>query len=42
MHLTHAYVHWLADPDESGQTVHSGGFAPATRQMPITSVVRGT
>ena len=22
MHLTHAYVHWLAD-------VHSGGFAPA-------------
>jgi len=21
-------VHWLADPDELGQTVHSGGFAP--------------
>ena len=28
MHLTHAYVHWLADPDESGQTLHSGGFDP--------------
>jgi len=27
--LTHAYVHWLADPDKSGQAVHSGGFAPA-------------
>jgi len=21
--------HWLADPDESGQAVHSGSFAPA-------------
>jgi hypothetical protein len=22
-------VHWLADPDKSGQTVHSAGFASA-------------
>jgi hypothetical protein len=30
MPLTHAlYVHWLADPEKSGQAVHSGGFAPA-------------
>ena len=27
--LTHAYVHWLADPDESGQAVPSAVFAPA-------------
>jgi len=28
-HITHAYVHWLADPDKSGQAVQFGGFAPA-------------
>jgi len=27
--LTHAYVHWLADPEKSGQAVHLAGFAPA-------------
>jgi len=27
--LTHAYDHWLADPDKSGQAMHSGSFAPA-------------
>ncbi len=30
--ITHAYGHRLAD-------VHSSGFAPANRQMPIASVV---
>jgi len=30
MLLTHAtYVHWLADPDKSGQAVHSAVFVPA-------------
>jgi len=33
MHLTHAYVHWLADPDKSGQAMHSGSFAPALASL---------
>jgi len=30
-HLAHntRYVHWLADPDKSGQAVHADSFATA-------------
>jgi hypothetical protein len=27
--LNTRYVHWLADPVNTGQAVHSGSFAPA-------------
>ena len=38
--LTHAYVHWLADPDKSGQAMHSGSFAPALASQMEHSVQR--
>ena len=31
-------VHWLADPDESGQTVHSDSFAPALASLIFNSL----
>jgi len=41
--LTRAsYVHWLADPDKSGQAVHSGSFAPALASLIFNSLCRST
>jgi len=34
--------HWLADPDESGQAVHSAGFAPALASLIFNSLCRFT
>ena len=40
--LTHALAHWLADPDKSGQAVHSGSFAPALASLIFNSPCRST
>jgi len=34
--------HWLADPDKSGQAVHSGSFAPALASLIFNSLCRST
>jgi len=39
---TRFYGHRLADPDESGQAVHSGGFAPALASLIFNSLCRST
>jgi len=38
--ITHAYVHWLADPDKSGQAMHSAGFAPANGTFRATDTAK--
>jgi len=41
MLLTHAsYVHWLADPDKSGQAVHSSRFATANGTFCATDTAK--
>ena len=32
--------HWLVDPDESGQTVHLGSFAPELASLIFNSLCR--
>jgi len=43
-HLAHntRYVHWLADPDKSGQAVHSGSFTTALAALICNSPYRFT
>jgi len=34
------FVHWLADPDKSGQAVHFGGFVSALASLIFNSLCR--
>jgi len=40
MQLTHAYVHWLADPDKSGQAVHLAVFTPTNGTFRATDTAK--